>query len=79
MQATPLLLHVFRPFPSFGMCFYQMINPVTFLAVFIINHRVIEIINVPAGLPGGGMHENSSIDPHDIFMHAGSCSSTNSP
>ena len=48
-----------------------MINPVSFLAVFIIDHRIVEIINVPAGLPCGWMHEDSRINTHNIFMHTG--------
>ena len=48
-----------------------MINTVSFFAVLIIDHRVVEIINVPAGFPGGGMHENGGINTHDVLMQLG--------
>src|SRR5688572_18449 len=53
------------------MTFYQMIDPVSFLTVFVIDHRVIEIINMARSFPRGRMHENGSINTHNILIHAG--------
>src|SRR5215204_180100 len=49
----------------------QMINPVSFFTVFIIDHGVIEIINVTRGFPYRWMHEDGGIYTHYIFIHAG--------
>src|SRR4030095_924998 len=48
-----------------------MINTVSFLAVLIIDHRVVEIINVSRSFPGCWMHEDSSINAHDVLIHPG--------
>ena len=48
-----------------------MIYPVALVAVFIIDHRVAEIVHVTTGLPGGWMHENRGINTHDILIELG--------
>src|SRR5437764_12964960 len=47
-----------------------MIYAIAFVAVAVVNHRVAEIIYVATGLPGGGMHEDGSVNAHDVFIHA---------
>src|SRR6478609_1877462 len=46
-----------------------MVNPVTFLAVLVIDHRVAEIINVATCFPRGWVHKDGSINAYNIFMH----------
>src|SRR6185437_17004928 len=46
----------------------QMIHPIAFFAILVIDHGIAEIINVTTGFPGGGMHEDRGIDAHDIFI-----------
>src|SRR5687767_7711752 len=48
-----------------------MINPIPFLTVLIVDHRVVEIINMAGSFPGGRMHEASGIDTDDVLIHAG--------
>ena len=48
-----------------------MIHSVAFLAILIINHRVVEVVNVAAGFPGGGVHKNGGINTNNVFMQLG--------
>ena len=50
---------------------YQMIDPVALFTIAVIDHGIIEIIYVPAGLPRGGMHKNSGIDTDYILTQLG--------
>ena len=53
------------------MGFDEMVHAVSFLAVFIVDHGIVEIIHVPAGLPGGGVHKDGRIDTNDVFVELG--------
>ena len=44
------------------------ISTVTLLRVAIVDERVVEGINVSAGLPGGGVHEDAGIDADNVLV-----------
>ena len=48
--------------------FNEHVSAVTLLAVAVVNQGIVEGINVSACLPSGGMHEDSSINTHDILV-----------
>ena len=50
------------------MSFNEVVYTVAFFAIEVINHRVAEIINVSAGLPGIGVHKDGGINPYNIFV-----------
>src|SRR5689334_23354610 len=53
------------------MSFYQVVNPVSFFAVFVVDHGIAEIINVPRCLPGGWVHKYGGVHTYYVFMQLG--------
>ena len=47
----------------------EHIGAVAFLAVAVVDERVVKGINVPRGLPGGGVHEDGGIDANNVLVH----------
>src|SRR5262245_32682729 len=52
------------------MTFYQVIHPVSLFTVLIVDHRVIEIIDMTACLPRRWVHENRRINTYNVLIHA---------
>src|SRR5258708_2660804 len=46
----------------------QMVDAISLLTVFIIDHRITEPIDMATGFPGGRVHKNGGIDPYDILV-----------
>jgi len=46
----------------------QHIGTVAFLAVFVVNQRVVKSIHVTTGLPSSRVHKYGRVEPHDVFV-----------
>ena len=57
----------------FGVIFDQNIGAVPLFAVFVVDHRVVERIDVTARLPHGGVHKNGRIQAHHIALKLYHC------
>ncbi len=49
----------------------EHIGAVAFLAVSVVDERVVEGIDMPRSLPGGGVHEDGRVDAHHVFVEHG--------
>ena len=48
--------------------FYQIVGTIAFLAVAIVDERIVESVDMTRSLPHGGVHEDGCIDTHDIAV-----------
>ena len=55
-------------FPLLSLSFDEVIDAVAFVAVLVVDHRVVEIIDVSAGFPSSRMHENGRVKTNDILL-----------
>ena len=70
-KPLPGLHHLFLGFlANFLRIFLdQNVSAVAFFAVFVVDQRVVEGINVPTGAPHRGVHKNCGIQSDDVVLH----------